>query len=241
MTHGRRAAVEYDYVVVGAGVAVAHDLPGVGSDLQDHVTAGLVYTPARSLLAPRNGHGQALGLLRGPHAQDGPDLQITFLDVPRHSPAHGGPRQGYTIRVSLVRPRSRGTVRLASCSPAGPPAVDPRPYSDPRDLATMVAGLRGAREIGGARALDGWRGGEVLPGADVRDTRALRAYLRAGPDASGHHAGTCAIGTVVDEELRVLGLDGLRVADASVMPSIVSGDPAAAVYGIAERAAELIA
>ncbi|MFD0471216.1 GMC oxidoreductase [Nonomuraea thailandensis] len=143
--------------------------------------------------------------------------------------------------VTLARPRGRGTVRLASASPAGPPAVALRPYADPRDLATMVAGLRAAREIGRAPALDGWRGGEVLPGADVRDTRALRAYLRAGPGSAAHHAGTCAIGAVVDEELRVLGLDGLRVADASVMPSIVSGDPGAAVYGIAERAAELIA
>jgi choline dehydrogenase len=105
----------------------------------------------------------------------------------------------------------------------------------------MVAGLEAAREIGRARALDAWRGGEVLPGADVRDRRALRAYLRAGLASSFHPAGTCAIGAVVDGELRVHGIEGLRAADASVMPSIVSSNTGATVYGIAERAAELIA
>ncbi|WP_440066813.1 GMC family oxidoreductase [Streptosporangium sp. OZ121] len=228
-----------------AGVEVVHDLPGVGSNLQDHVMAGLVYAPARPIPTPRNNHGEALGLLRGPDARTGPDLQIIFVDVPSHSPALGGPQRGYTIRVSLMRPHSRGTVRLASASPASPPVIDPGYYSDARDLATMVAGLGAAREIGRARALDGWRGGEVLPGADVRDTRALRAYLRAGLASYFHPAGTCAIGrdegAVVDEELRVHGIEGLRVADASVMPSIVSGNTNATVYGIAERAAELIA
>lgn len=222
------------------GVEVVHDLPGVGSNLQDHVMAGLVYTPARPIPTPRNNHGEALGLLRGPDARDGPDLQIIFVDVPSHSPALGGPSRGYTIRVSLMRPHSRGTVRLASASPAAPAVIDPGYYSDARDLTTMVAGLQAAREIGRARALDGWRGGEVLPGVEVRDRRALRAYLRAGLASYFHPAGTCAIGAVVDEELRVHGIEGLRVADASVMPSIVSGNTNATVYGIAERAAELI-
>ncbi|MFG6194384.1 GMC family oxidoreductase [Nonomuraea sp. JJY05] len=223
-----------------AGVEVVHGLPGVGSNLSDHVTAGLVYAPARPL-PPRAGHDEVLGLLRSPYAQDGPDLEIGFVDVPSHSRALGGPSRGYTILVSLTRPRSRGTVRLASASPSAPPVVDPASYSDTRDLATMVAGLEAAREIGRARALDAWRGGEVLPGADVRDRRALRAYLRAGLASSFHPAGTCAIGAVVDGELRVHGIEGLRAADASVMPSIVSSNTGATVYGIAERAAELIA
>ncbi|MFI6737121.1 GMC family oxidoreductase [Nonomuraea sp. NPDC050451] len=222
------------------GVELVHDLPGVGSNLQDHVTAGLVYAPARPL-PPRTDHDEVLGLLRSPFAQDGPDLQIGFVDVPSHSRALGGPSRGYTILVSLTRPRSRGTVRLACASPAAPPVIDPAYYSDVRDLATMVAGLEAAREIGRARALDAWRGGEVLPGADVRDRRALRAYLRTGLASSFHPAGTCAIGAVVDGELRVHGIEGLRVADASVMPSIVSANTGATVYGIAERAAELIA
>ncbi|MGN9837233.1 GMC family oxidoreductase [Nonomuraea sp. H19] len=222
------------------GVEVVRNLPGVGSNLQDHVMAGLVYAPARPIPTPRNNHGEALGLLRGPDARDEPDLQIIFVDVPSHSPALGGPRHGYTIRVSLMRPHSRGTVRLASASPTAPPVIDPGYYSDARDLNTMVAGLRAAREIGRARALDGWRGGEMLPGVEVRDRRALRAYLRAGLASYFHPAGTCAIGPVVDEELRVHGIEGLRVADASVMPSIVSGNTDATVYGIAERAAELI-
>ncbi|MFG2302063.1 GMC family oxidoreductase [Actinacidiphila glaucinigra] len=223
------------------GVEVVHDLPGVGSGLQDHVTAGVVHSAARPVPAARNNHGEALGLLRSTPSATAPDLQIIFIDVPSHSPALAGPREGYTIRASLMRPHSRGTVRLASSSPEAAPLIDPRYYSDPRDLRAMAAGIRAAREIGRARALDGWRGEEVLPGPDADDDAALAAYLHKGLASYFHPVGTCRIGTgkdaVVDEELRVHGIEGLRVADASVMPSIVSGNTNATVYGIAERAA----
>ncbi|MFF3947589.1 GMC family oxidoreductase [Streptomyces sp. NPDC001902] len=226
------------------GVEVVHDLPGVGSGLQDHVMAGLVYSAARPVPAARNNHGEALGLLRSTPSADAPDLQIIFVDVPSHAPALAGPREGYTIRVSLMRPHSRGTVRLASSAPGTAPLIDPDYYADPRDLRTMVAGIRAAREIGRARALDGWRGEEVLPGVDVDDDAAVAAYLRRGLASYFHPVGTCRLGTdegaVVDEELRVRGIDGLRVADASVMPSIVSGNTNATVYAIAERAAEFV-
>jgi choline dehydrogenase len=227
------------------GVEVVHDLPGVGGNLQDHVMAGVVYSAARPVPTPLNNHGEALGLLHSGTAEgDGPDLQIIFVDIPSHSPALAGPAEGYTVRVSLMRPHSRGTVRLASASPQDAPLVDPDYYADPRDLRAMVAGIRAAREIGRAKALDPWRGAEVLPGADVQDDAAIRAYLRRGLASYFHPVGTCRLGTgpdaVVDEELRVHGIEGLRIADASVMPSIVSGNTNATVFGIAERAAELL-
>jgi choline dehydrogenase len=108
----------------------------------------------------------------------------------------------------------------------------------------MVSGLRIAREIGAAPALVPWCGGEALPGADVRDEDGLRAYLRENIRSYSHYAGTCRIGAdesaVVDTELRVHGVTGLRVADASVMPAPVSANTNATVYAIAERAANLL-
>ena len=152
--------------------------------------------------------------------------------------------EGYTLAASLMLPRSRGTVRLASAEPGFPPLIDPNYYADPRDLHTFVAGLRAAREIGRAAALDHWRGEEVLPGPGVTDDASLRAYLRRNLRTYSHVGGTCRIGTdgdaVVGTDLRVHGIGGLRVADASVMPSAPSGNTNATVYAIAERAADLI-
>jgi choline dehydrogenase len=141
-------------------------------------------------------------------------------------------------------PRSRGSVRLASAEPGSPPLIDPNYYADPRDLHAFAAGLRAAREIGRAAALDKWRGEEVLPGPDVDDEASLRAYLRRNLSTYAHPGGTCRIGTdagaVVDTDLRVRGISGLRVADASVMPAAPSANTNATVYAIAERAAGLI-
>jgi choline dehydrogenase len=141
-------------------------------------------------------------------------------------------------------PRSRGSVRLASAEPGTPPLIDPNYYADPRDLHAFTAGLRATRDIGRAAALEPWRGAEVLPGPGVTDDASLRAYLRQNLQTYGHHGGTCRIGTdseaVVDTDLRVRGVSGLRVADASVMPSPPSANTNATVYAIAERAAALI-
>ncbi|WNI26648.1 GMC family oxidoreductase N-terminal domain-containing protein [Streptomyces sp. ITFR-16] len=227
------------------GIDVVHPLPGVGANLQDHVMASVVYSAARPVPAGRNNHGEALGLLRSSDRVDAPDLQIIFVDVPQYAGAFTGPGEGYTLNVSLMRPHSHGTVRLASADPTDSPLIDPRYYADARDLAAMVAGVRAARTIGSASALDTWRGAEVVPGPEVNDDAEIGAYLRAAAASYFHPVGTCRIGTdegaVVDEQLKLRGLRGLRIADASVMPSIVSGNTNATVYGIAERAAALVA
>ena len=227
------------------GIDVAADLPGVGDNLFDHPMSGVVYRSARPVPPGQNNHGEALGLIRSPDA-DSPDLQVMFVDVPLRAGTLPGPAigEGYTLATSLMLPASRGSVRLASAEPGTPPLIDPNYYADPRDLETIAAGLRSAREIGSAAALDQWRGEEVLPGPDVNDDASLRAYLRRNLQTYSHPGGTCRIGTdgeaVVDTDLRVHGVSGLRVADASVMPSAPSANTNATVYAIAERAAELI-
>ncbi|WP_433299426.1 GMC oxidoreductase [Pseudonocardia sp. CA-142604] len=151
---------------------------------------------------------------------------------------------GYTLVVSVVAPFSRGSVRLSSAAPDTAPLIDPGYYTDGRDLDAAVAGLRAARELGNAPAFAPWRGQEAQPGADVQDDSALRAYVRRSAHTYFHYAGTCRMGTdddaVVDTDLRVRGVDGLRVIDASVMPSPVNANTNATVYGIAERAAQIL-
>lgn len=226
------------------GIEVTADLPGVGENLHDHPYAFVIYRPAQPVPAAANNHGEALGLLRSDPALDYPDLQLIFVDIPMVPPSAGGPESGYTIASSLMQPFSRGAVRLASGSPAAPPVVDPRYLSDPRDVQAMVTGLKIAREIGEASALAPWRAGEALPGPGADTDQALRQYADAAMESYFHPVGTCKIGidamSVVDPELRVHGISGLRIADASVMPSIVCGNTNATVYAIAERAATLV-
>ncbi|GAA5015799.1 GMC family oxidoreductase [Actinopolymorpha pittospori] len=226
------------------GIEVAADVPGVGSNLQDHPVANLAYRAARSIPPGTNNHGEALGLVRSRPDLDGPDLQLIFVDATSFVPSDDLP-EGYTIGVGLMRPHSRGTVRLASPEPGALPVVDPNYVGDERDLTALVTGLRLAREIGQAGAIAPWRDGELAPGSDVEDDSGLRAYVRSTLASYMHPVGTCRIGgdehAVVDTELRVRGISGLRVADASVMPSIVSANTNATVYAIAERAAGILA
>jgi choline dehydrogenase-like flavoprotein len=229
-----------------AGIDVTAHLPGVGANLFDHPMSGIVYRSAQPVPAGQNNHGEALGLIRSDPDEDMPDLQIMFVDVPLRAETLPGPAigEGYTLATSLMLPRSRGSVRLASAEPGTPPLIDPNYYADPRDLHAFAAGLRAARDIGRAAALDPWRDEEVLPGTGVDDDASLRAYLRRNLQSYSHTGGTCRIGTdeeaVVDTDLRVHGTSGLRVADASVMPSAPSANTNATVYAIAERTADLI-
>lgn len=228
------------------GIDVALHLPGVGANLQDHPVADIVHRAARPVPPGANNHGEAIGLVRSRLGICDPDVQVLLADAPgNHTAVADVPDgQGYRMAVSPMRPHSRGTVRLASAEPGALPLVDPDYFGDDRDLTTMVEALFLAREIGQARALDGWRAHEVLPGPGVKDDAGLRAYARSTLASSMDPVGTCRIGiddlAVVDTELRVHGVGGLRVADASVMPAIPSGNVAATVYAVAERAADLI-
>ncbi|MFJ4848619.1 MULTISPECIES: GMC family oxidoreductase [unclassified Streptomyces] len=229
-----------------AGVDVAVDLPDVGENLHDHPMSDVVYQAARRVPAAMNNHGEAFGLVRSRPGLDGPDLQILFIDVPGHIPDADVPEtgRGYTIAVAPMLPLSRGTVRLASADPGVRPLVNPNYFGDDRDLEAVVRGLRLAREIGEARALGEWREREVQPGPRVTDDVDLRRFVLTTLTTYNHPVGTCRMGVdpraVVDDRLRVRGVERLRIADASVIPSIPSANTNATVCAIAERAAELL-
>jgi choline dehydrogenase len=215
------------------GVDVAVDLPGVGSNLQDHPITGISYQASSPLAAPCNNQCEMIGLIRAGADEGAPDLQILIVDS---APVTGFDQlDTYVISASPLQPYSRGTVRLAAADPALPPLVDPNYLADGRDLRTMLKALLIAREIGQASALDGWRGKELAPGPTVDDKSSWRAYIRAACSTYFHPVGTCAMGeteqAVVDSELRVHGVDGLRVVDASVMASLPSNNTMATVYG----------
>lgn len=223
------------------GVPVVHDLPGVGENLHDHPMSWVAYEAARPMGA---GPDRQAHILTRSAPSVRPDLLLLVVPSALQPRYTGAWANGYSVFFALVDPASRGSIRLRSADPADAPAIDPAYLSDDRDLDRLVVGLGKAREVGAADALAGWRASELLPGADVRDDEACRAYVRRTAVSYFHPVGTCRIGTdglaVVDPDLRVRGLDGLRVADASVMPSVVAAPTNAAVLGIAERAADLL-
>lgn len=226
------------------GVEVTLDLPGVGSNFHDHVMAPVVYSSAQPLPTSAGGHGEVIGLIHTEYAGEGPDAQILFVaSTGIGLPGDDGSVVGYVILPSVMLPYSRGSVRLAGPNAGVLPIVDPNYLGDERDLRTLVAALRVAQRIGAASAFDAVRDVEAAPGPDADDD-ALGQFAKAAYQSYFHPVGTCAMGdtdmSVVDSELRVHGISGLRVADGSVMPSIPSANTAATVYAIAERAAEMI-
>jgi choline dehydrogenase len=145
---------------------------------------------------------------------------------------------------SLIYPRSHGEIRLRSADPTAAPVIDPRYFSAREDLDLLVAGVKLSREIAATAPLAGMLGKEVFPGPDAKSDDDLRASIRKYCNTIFHPTGTCKMGTdalaVVDSELRVRGLRGLRVADASIMPTIVGGNTNAPTIMIAERCADLV-
>jgi choline dehydrogenase len=252
------------------GVDVVHDLPGVGSNLQDHIfTVVQCKTVARgalkyNLLASLGWLGRfALtggGPLTLPPVHAGafvrtrpglarPDLQYHVLPWGGFTPNFDekcNPDVGafLTMLPTLIYPESRGTVRLRSADPRAAPAIDPRYFSAGSDLEMMVAGVKLAREIASAACLTRYRGDEVAPGPSVVSDDALRADIRLRCNTIFHPVGTCRMGTddqaVVDPELRLRGLSGLRIADGSIMPTIVGGNTHAPIVMIAEKASDMV-
>lgn len=258
---GPRAALE------AAGVEVLHEHAGVGANLLDHLASGLlVKTKGVETLASaeslRNlaswairgrgpltsNLGEAVAFLRTRPDLPAPDLELLFAPVLFEEEGLKQPTEhGLTLAVVLLRPKSVGSVTLRSADPGVPPAIDPRYLTDPgsEDIATLVNGLRLARRILAQEPLAAFVESELLPGADARSDDDLRTHIRRLSQTLYHPAGTCRMGSdphaVVDPELRVRGLDGLRVADASVIPVLPSGHTNWPTVMIAERAADLIA
>ena len=227
------------------GIDVTLDLPGVGANLHDHPMVDVMYLPSRPVPPARHSHGELIGLFHSGSTDGGPDLQVLCIDsIGGNVVTDHGIRDCYVLAVGVITPVSRGTVRLSGPAAGDPLMIDPNYFGDDRDMQAMVAGIREARRIGASAALDGWREAEFAPGAAVEDDEAMRDFVKSNFRSYWHPVGTCAIGdssaSVVDHRLRVNGIDGLRVADASVMPAIPSAPTAASVYAIAERAVDLI-
>ena len=256
-------------VLARAGLSVVHALPGVGRNYQDHfatrmnwrvtmpitlneITRGwrlgvevLKYALRREgVLALAT--GLAHGFVKTRPGLIGPDVQYFFV---HGSYANAADRvldrePGMTIGVTQLRPQSRGSIHVKSPDPLDPPAIRPNFLADPIDQDALVDGMRIARRIMEQPAMDPYRAYELNPGPDVATDAAWLAFARSTGQTIYHPVGTCAMGrgpdAVVDPALRVFGLDGLRIADASVMPAIVSANTQAAVMMIAEKAADLI-
>lgn len=249
------------------GIPVAHALPGVGANLHDHLDYVLSWRSRRSDVVGLNPAGlwrlaraglawrrTGEGLFASPMAEAGaflrsgpgvgrPDIQLHMvigLEDDHLRKLHLA--NGYSVHLCILRPQSRGRVGLGDADPASPPRIDPGFLSDPRDLDGLMAGARIVTGVMESPPLAPWRGRRLYPhdGSDA----ALEADIRARADTVYHPVGTCRMGrgpmAVVDPELRVHGVAGLRVVDASVMPQIVSGNTNAPTIMIAERAAEFI-
>jgi len=229
------------------GIEPVVDLPGVGENLQDHVVCPVIFEAAREI--PHGPGGlpemQSHHFWRSRAGLPAPDVQPIHFTTPRYEPWMKGPKDGITLHAAIIRPASRGTVRLASTDPTVPPLVDPRYLSAEIDLDTLEASLELNRRIASQPALSEWVKGELFPGPDARTSADVRSYLRSALGTYHHQAGTCRMGVdelaVVDPRLRLHGLDGVRVADASVMPAVTSGNTHAPTVMIAERAATFIA
>ena len=227
------------------GVDVVSNLPGVGKNLHDHLLIGVVYE-ARVPIPPINVNitEACLFATSNPEGADC-DIEISFVHEPMFTPGFDPPGNSYSIIPGIVKPRSRGSVSLASPDPATPPLIDPRYLQDDADLHGLARGIEMAREIGAAAALGEWRRREVVPGPGTADRADLERFVRQSVCTWYHPVGTCKMGidadAVVDPMLRVRGIEGLRVADASIMPAVVSANTNAASIMIGWRGAGLIA
>jgi choline dehydrogenase-like flavoprotein len=251
------------------GIAVLHDLPGVGQNLQDHHVAFNIYRTTanygyfgadKGLTAVKN---MVRWLVRkdGPIATNGaetmafinlddpsgePDFQLYCVGV--QWPIDGKPATdaGFTLMANLVRPKSRGSVTLRSADPGDDPIVDLGWMTDPEDGRRLVKALRFLREIAATFPLDGVIAEEKFPASQLTTDEELLRYIRATTESNYHPVGTCRMGpasdgmSVLDDKLRVHGVDNVRVLDAAMMPSIVSANTNATAMAVADRGVDLM-
>jgi choline dehydrogenase len=256
-------------VLKNAGVEVLHELPGVGENLQDHFQARFVYEcslPASlndvwhsRLMQVRAGLEYAFsrsGILtigagvvgvfaRSRPELDVPDVQVHFMPLSAEGPGQGlHPFSGVTASVCQLRPESRGVISITSPDPAAPPSIVANYLASQTDCDVLLAGIRMLRRIAEQPAFKQYVKREFLPGPEVESDEDLMAFAKAKGTTIFHPCGTCKMGrdpmAVVDERLRVHGIAGLRVVDASIMPTMTSGNTNAPTIMIAEKASDMI-
>jgi choline dehydrogenase len=251
------------------GIALVHHLPGVGRNFHDHLACpvrmrtadttpygfswrtlprgawNLVqYACARSGPLSSNVF-ESVAFLRTDPAHDRPDFQFVFQPSNRVTPEMPLPiGHGFAISPVLLYPRSRGRISLASADPFAPPLIDPGLLSDPEDLPPIIRAVQLCRRILAAPAFARYRAVETDPGPTVRSEDDISEFIRATASTVHHPVGTCRMGSddaaVVDPRLQIRGLEALRVADASIFPSIMGGNTNAPTVMVAEKAADLL-
>ncbi len=246
------------------GIRPLFDIPGVGGNLQDHLDASILqfcetrdtYDTANKLMSLYKYWKDKKGPGTSPIAESGgfvstrpglsaPDVQFHFLPVMVVD--HGRTqmkKNGYSLHVCTLRPESKGTIRLASKNPLAHPLIDANYLAERADLDTLIAGVKMGREIFAQSGLDPYRAAEFQPGAAVKTDAEIEQWIRAKCETIYHPVGTCKMGpdndamAVVDHQCRVRGIEGLRVVDASVMPTLVGGNTNAPTIMIAEHVAD---
>lgn len=250
------------------GIEPLHHLPGVGQGLQDHLAVTVKYrstkpwsmlrylNPARGALAMaqyllfRSGPLADPGMssacfVRSNPALDEPDIKMLLVMALYSNNGRSlTPSHGFAAHINVARPDARGSVSLASGDPDLPPVIDQNYLGTERDRMVAREGVRIARRIFSQKAFDEVRGEELAPGGQVQSDAEIDAFIRANAEADYHSVGTARMGSdataVVDAELRVHGVEGLRVVDASIMPHLPGGNTAIPVAMIAEKAADMI-
>ena len=255
--------------LVHHGIKLAHELKGVGKNLQDHAAVGAAMrTKSRvpwGFSWPKMPsfvldffkyiffqHGwfsaqiiESGGFIKSRPNLMRPDIQLVFIPGHRaHPPNMVEIGHGYAAVAVLLRPQSRGAITLASANPQDPPVIDPHFFSQEHDLDTLLWGLKECRRLINSTVFDKYHPWETLPGPDVQTDEELKEYIRNWGGTIFHPAGTCKMGNddlaVVDARLKVHGLEGLRVVDLSVVPTIVGGNTNAPTIMIGEKAADMI-
>jgi choline dehydrogenase len=228
------------------GISVTAGLDGVGANLHDHALAPVVWESARPVPPGTANLLEAQYFAKTDPSLPAPDLQPLMAHVPVPVAGYDIPEEGhgYSVLAGTIRPLSRGRLWLRSADPAQAPALDPRYYADPYDLEAMVTAVKQVREIGDQKALADWSAREVAPGPGVVTDDDIATYVKRNLMSYHHQVGTCRMGTgsdaVVDPRLEVHGVPGLRVADASVMPAVTSGNTHAPAVMIGERCADFV-
>lgn len=250
------------------GIDVKADLPGVGANLQDHLDISMVYKCSQKITAyskqsgvkklfvglnyllRKQGPGrdnflQAGGFLKSREGLDRPDIQLHFVNAAMIDHGKGdADYDGFTIHACQLRPESRGTVGLTSADPFADPLIDANYLDSQEDMRVMRESVKMSREIAYQAAFDEYRASEVLPAKAPESDTDIDDFIRANAETIYHPVGTVRMGAddaaPLDDQLRVRGVEGLRVVDASVMPTLIGGNTNAPTIMIAEKTADLL-